>query len=282
MPPLYAPTDYGREMGYYGSRALGAAAGAAGAIAVNRFANSRLGRITGPQVAGAFLRNSPAMLLYRGIRSRMRTGGIAPWTVRSNTGPLNMVDNQISALPMVLLPGVMGIQLMNNTVPGDLIQNRHGRVIKMSSAFINIIVVPNSATTTANYRIFVVYDTQSNGVAPLYQDIFLTSDGSAPINGTVACQFPRNPSNMDRFKVLWDYTGRVDGPVAQTTGPVHNRTILKKYIKLKGLETRYNTGVAGTIGDIQTGGLFLAWGCDTSTLNAMPTINIVTRLNFVP
>lgn len=282
--PLWAPTDYGREMGYYGSRALGAAAGAAGAIVANRVANSAVGRITGPQVARGFLRNSPAMLMYRGIRSinRMRTGGIAPWTVRSNTGPLNMIDNQVSATQMPLLPGTIGFALLNGTVPGDLIQNRHGRAIKLSSCFLNIIVTPDSATTVANYRIFLVYDTQANGTLPLFSDVFAASDATAPANGTIACQMPRNPSNMDRFKVLWDYVGRQDGNSTQYQGPVHQRNVLKKYIKLKGLETRYNIGVAGTIGDIQTGSLLLCYGCDTNTLNSIPRINVVARLNFVP
>jgi len=213
---------------------------------------------------------------------RVRTGGIAPWTVRSNTGPLNMIDTQLSAASMLLLPGAMNIMLLNGTVPGDLIQNRHSRTIKMSSLYCNFIIAPQSATTVCNYRIFIVYDSQANGVNPAYNDIFLDSAAVGAINGTVACQMPRNPSNMDRFKVLWSYTGRCDGSNTQYTGPVHQRTILKKFIKLKGLETKYNTGVAGTIGDIQTGSLLLCFGTDTATALAMPVLNCAIRLNFLP
>jgi len=85
----------------------------------------------------------------------------------------------------------------------------------------------------------LVYDMQANATAPVATDI-LQSDN---IGGLT------NLNNANRFKIIMDKEFKF-GSVDQTT------LVYKKYLKCK-LPTQFNSGSAGTIGDIQTGSIYL-------------------------
>lgn len=278
--PLWSPTSYGGSLGYYGGRALGAAAGAAGAVVANRIANSAIGRVTGPQVAGAFIRNSPAALLYRGARAfmRRRSGGIAPWSIRSATGPLNMNDVQVTVAP---LNTTAGSTLLNGIVPGDLINQRHNRKILMKYVTLRLQVIPDSAALLNSFRVALIYDKQANGTVPAYLDVFSDQGGATAIDGTLATMMPRNPANLDRFDVLLDWRGTTQGTQTNYAGP-KIRQVRDFKINLKNRETRYNQGVGGTIADIQTGSLFLIWQGDVLSSGADAAISAFCRVHFSP
>jgi len=267
-------------MGYYGGRALGAAAGAAGAVVANRVMNSAVGRLTGPQVLGGFIRNSPAALLYRGARAlyRRRTGGIAPWSVRSSTGPLNMIDSTATNAPVNT---TMSSLLLNGIVPGDLIYNRHARKILLKSVVLKLQVSPDSTLTLSTFRVALIYDKQSNGTTPVYTDVFSDTNGGLAGDPTMNTMLPRNPGNLDRFEVLFDWRGQVQGPPTNYAGP-KIRYSKDVRISLKNRETRYNQSTAATIADIQTGGLFLVWFGDVAAGTADCALNAYCRLYFTP
>jgi len=237
----------------------------------------------GPKRPGVTLKSyyaerDAAIRRRKAVYQRMRTGGINPWSVRMNTGPLNMADLQLSINTITT-----SIQkyLLNSVTPGDLINNRHGRSIKMSSLFLDLIVQPGSTTVNSTCRVFVVYDMQSNATAPNYTDIFSDVASVGPLDNTQGCTVPRNPSNMDRFKILYNRVISHTGTLTATGPPVVTRYHIKKYIKLRGLETRFNTGTAGTIADIQTGSLYLMTLGD-SVATAGQLLSGTVRLNFKP
>lgn len=95
-------------------------------------------------------------------------------------------------------------------------------------------VVSNGTLT----RTILFYDKQANAVAPAITDFLLTDSFAAN----------HNLNNRERFITLMD---KVVGAVSFS-----NNQTFKKYKNLN-LDTCYNAGNAGTIGDIQTGSLYL-------------------------
>jgi len=246
---------------------------------------------TGPQVlarvARAGWRVSPARQIYnwgRGVSSatgRMRTGGISPWSVRSRVGsPINSVD--ISSINLAPINDLGTNFLMNGTVPGDLINNRFGRTITMKSFHIQGEWSPGTTGNQVSMKLALVYDAQSNGVAPAWGDIYQLASGS-PGSTTQALHLPRNLSNIDRFKVLWSNMYYLNGTNTNAV-MTPNRLIFDKYVKIPNLVTKYNAGTSGNIADIQTGSLYLM--CLSDSLNTAsatnPLLTCVCRTNFLP
>jgi len=254
---------------------MNAAAGAAGRGVIRAL----------PHAARFGWRVSPARAMYRAgaylaNRYTRRTGGIVPAAVRAQQGgPLNRIDAYYTAAP---IGTTIVFTLLNGTIPGDNVTNRTGRQITNSSLNIKLVVQPVATLATlTTYQMAIVYDKQSNGAVPSWGDIWSMSDNSAPtLNNTAYMCMGRNPSNIDRFDVIHNGMYHCRGG-STNVGNEDARQTLQKYIKLKNRITRYNSGVTGTITDIQTGALWCVFFGDLVS-GSCAAVSGVIQLNFAP
>lgn len=142
------------------------------------------------------------------------------------------------------------VTLLNGMTQGTTTVTRIGQKIEMTACQIKLAY---SSATTASVttapmdllQVSLVYDKQANGAAPAWSDIFTDSTAiNAPCGA-------RNVNNLDRFVVLKTFHVCLAG-----AGP--NAEYIEHYVSMKH-DVRYNTGTAGTVADIQTGALYLAY-----------------------
>ena len=141
----------------------------------------------------------------------------------------------------------------------------------------------NLTDTTAGlnvvFRMVIVYDKQSNGSAPTWANIFTSQN----IAGTTASDVYAmvNLDNRDRFVILRDklfVPGAIDNTATQTDAMGPGVIVMNEYIPIK-LETIYNAGTAGTIGDITSGSLYCFWISNANN-DAGVTANVAFRMRF--
>lgn len=152
----------------------------------------------------------------------------------------NIDDNVVLATAFPTGTTTGQLLLLNGIAQGTTATSRIGRKIMMKSLLIRL-AIAKSATQTGEgaVRCMVVYDSQANATAPAVTDILQVDN----ISGVM------NLNNADRFKVVMDKVfnfGAVD----------HTSVVYTKYKKIA-LETKFNNGSAGTVGDIQTGSMYL-------------------------
>jgi len=223
-----------------------------------------------------------------------RTGG---YSFKNQGGTeLNFVDVDISRTPNptpVLFQEAGQVVLLNGMMMGTDASTRIGRRIVIRSIEWKMTMTGSDVNHSSTlYRFAIVYDSQTNGLPPSVADIY-----SSAIAG-VSCppaQTPRNISNKARFQVLYDsglhkvvgnnaivvpigvapYDINFLGNLTDNTCNVH-----QGYLKIK-KPVQYNSGNAGTVGDIQTGGLFfVAMGQRTGS-GGPPVTNLPTKLGYV-
>lgn len=190
----------------------------------------------------------------------VRTGGWA----NPSTSETKFIDT--SPIP-TLTTGVDTFTtpiLLNGCIQGTEATQRLGRKIVMTSLYLKGRLSLAPTTTGGGYvRIAIVYDKQANGAAPAATDVFLTDNNTSP----------NNLSNRDRFVKVVD----MESPVISVAGEY--QVPIEIFRKL-GLETTFNTGNAGTIGDITGGSLYLFIGRTSSFGVANPTFNSQCRIKF--
>ena len=202
--------------------------------------------------------------------SRARTGGFATAAMGGNE--LNFLDTYAVSQP-VDTTGV--VTLLNGMQVGSSAQTRLGRKINIKSITGNFTVIPGATNTASQAKFIIVYDAQTNGVAPTWQDIFDNSTALGA-NSVIA---QRNMSNIDRFKIIWstglfDITGNSTSAANLTDDSCHTFTMHKKC----DLWTQFNAGNAGTVADIQTGSLyFLSLGTTAAASGITHTLCIRIR-----
>jgi hypothetical protein len=91
-------------------------------------------------------------------------------------------------------------------------------------------------------RFIFVYDRQSNGAAPAITDVL---DSNSPFSLF-------NKDNAQRFRIVADFVKVLNASVE--SGSTHVTGIVRTRLETPVL---FNSGTAGTIADINTGGLFL-------------------------
>lgn len=154
--------------------------------------------------------------------------------------------------------------LVNGLVPGSAATQRIGRRVTFRSIYIRgKLAFGASVTNSCQARYLVVYDKQSNATAFNTTDLLLNDDYLSP----------NNISNKDRFVVLADkVTASVDA--AQT-----KQISFKCYKKIR-LDTMYNTGTAGTIGDITSGAIYVIAAQSGGAGVANPSMQFQVRLRY--
>lgn len=175
------------------------------------------------------------------VRQAKRTGG---WANPSRGGELKFTDttatNAITfGVATFNAPGPT--TLLNGLVPDSTATGRIGRKIVMKSLYFRYFAsLAATSTGGSPMRFIIVYDKQANAQAPGVTDLLLANDFLSP----------NNLSNRDRFVVLVD----------QTTDPIgtgSNYSVSGTVFKRINLETMFNAGTAGTIGDITSGSVYM-------------------------
>lgn len=208
---------------------------------------------------------------------------IRPGMNRQPAGELNFVDRINQALALDTTGTVL---LLNGTVPGTNEFNRIGRKITMKAIRLRFGLFPAAPAAGQNeaLRILLVYDRQSNGAAPAWADVIQSQDAAGTTSSTAWDH--RNESNRDRFVVLRDWHFKATGAAGIFANSLDGTEFTKDstydvYVRLKGLETHYNTGTAGTIADITTGALFMMSLGTSAAVNASRTCAVHSRVNFI-
>lgn len=181
-----------------------------------------------------------------------RTGGFRG--VPGRGGELKWVDTSGSAAAT----SAGAVVLLNGLVPGTGSTQRIGRHINMKSLIAKATVGCGTAGATpfrGRLKMSIVYDSQTNATTPSFSDIYDTSNANSNLN----------LNNRGRFKVLWKKSWSLDQSGGLGSGYCENSRRLAHAVI-------YNAGTAGTVADIQTGGLFLTI-CTQQTPNASPPTN---------
>lgn len=160
--------------------------------------------------------------------------------------------------------------LLNGISEGDDNTNREGRVIKMVRVSIKAWANHQAAAGTfAACRLVLLYDRQSNGVAPAFTNIWTATSG----NATWASQI--NTNSAGRYKILLD---RMFYTVGDTS---MDGKAIKINIRFKrGLRTLYNASGA-TIAQINQGALYLiTMGNQNSGAAAATVLTGTARMRY--
>lgn len=172
---------------------------------------------------------------------------------------------------------------LNLPVNGAEIFQRVGRKIYMKSIQIKGWIYNKGTAIQDVGRILLVYDSQTNGAAPLIQNIINNMDGTYATDGLSMV----NLNNRQRFQIIRDHqiTLPADTYTAGvlTNGPSFNMTnaqayCINWYIPLKKLETVYNQLNTGNVSDIVSGALWILCVSEADSHHWTFTFN--TRLRF--
>jgi len=155
------------------------------------------------------------------------------------------------------------ITLLNAVTIGSSSWNRIGRKISMLSGhFIANPILVNASSVVQYARVVLVYDKQTNGSAPSWDDIFRDNINSASdinTSGAYNVYAGINLNNRDRFEIIMDQ--RMLYPASDTSAIITQTEELQQmncYHKLGNREVHFKADSApGVIGDVSTGGLFL-------------------------
>lgn len=186
----------------------------------------------------------------------LRPGGFKRSTVGQMQAEKKVIDLNEAAYALSA-PGVL--TLLNGCVAGSQNYNRIGRKILMKSLQLRLIVAASTplASVDSLCRIIIVYDKQTNGAAPTVANI-LQSQNITGVNSSSATDMV-NLDNRDRFTILRDIVFALAGQSTTATQAIAGGPTVKEineYIRLN-LDTVFNAGTAGTIGDIQSGSLYM-------------------------
>lgn len=149
--------------------------------------------------------------------------------------------------------------LLNGCIAGSQNFNRIGRKIMLKTLQVrgHIQAATDGTATEGLCRMIIFYDKQTNGAAPAHTDVVKSQNISGATASTVFDMF--NLDNRDRFVILRDraYSMSNQSTVAtQTVAGTTTDQLIEEYVPIN-METIYNAGTAGTVGDITTGGLFV-------------------------
>lgn len=140
------------------------------------------------------------------------------------------------------LPQTLNIAIMNNIVLGTTGSLRIGQQIKCVALYVQCDIVLNPLASSDNVRLFVILDHQANGTsAPVNQILQVSNDTMSPLT----------QGEGKRFRILYDKHF-----VLCSNGA--SEKFIRIYKKLW-FYTKYNTGNAGTVADINTNALYFGY-----------------------
>jgi len=224
-----------------GVRTAGFLAGARAQSSLERRALRRAEAVLSQRERAVVARRPPVMPMMRSP-SLFRTGGFSLSGVGGRE--LNFNDTVLAGLAINTTGST---NVLNGIVPGNGANQRIGRKITIKSISGDFRVISGSTTLVSDFRVAIVLDTQSNAAGPAITDIWTAALPTAP----------RNTSNGARFRILAIFEDVNIGNLLTAGQQTDKSAMVYKFYKRVNIVTTYNAGVAGTVGDIQTNGLFL-------------------------
>ena len=172
------------------------------------------------------------------------------------------------------------------------LSNRTRAVSLQLTGYLSLTGTNGAGANSQLMRIMIVYDRQSNGALPALSDLLLDT----PQSGSPLAITPRsglNINNRDRFMVLRDRkvllpeagvggisAGNVN-IIADVSHDGKNTLMYNEFIKLKGLESLYNSTNGGGIGDVSAGSFLLLAFDEDAAANAAWQFSLTSRLKFL-
>lgn len=134
------------------------------------------------------------------------------------------------------------IKLVNAPIQGDDYNHRTGRMIDIKSLNFKFISKVTAGTGVDQLqRVIVFVHLKPHGTAPAVTDLLQTAEVHSM----------RNPIYIGDFRVLYDKVFNLNATAESGS------TRFGKFYKKMSLITRYNTGNAGTIADIEDNALYI-------------------------
>lgn len=188
-----------------------------------------------------------------------RPGGYQRGTSTAMLSERKVIDTNFAGYVFQAIGTPPAPTLLNGCIAGSQNYNRIGRKINNRSLQIRGFVFPTTPPNSTDQicRMLVIYDRQSNGVSPTWANVIQSQNISGTTSSAVTDMV--NLDNRDRFVVLRDRVwicSSISNTATQAYAGSSTVHEVNEYIKLN-VETIYNAGVAGTVGDITTGGVFV-------------------------
>jgi len=191
----------------------------------------------------------------------MRVGG---WSNPTQGGELKFLDSSMNDDPILASGAFTAGTLLNGLITGSTASQRIGRKVTIKSLLVRYSWgLATTSTGGSPLRILIVYDKQANAVAPAITDILLTDTFHSA----------NNLSNRDRFVTISDI---ITDPVSTGDCFAVAGVIYKKL----NLETMYNAGTAGTIGDISSGSIYMFVAQTGRIATASPEFSSTVRIRY--
>lgn len=194
----------------------------------------------------------------------------APPTHASHLHETGFVDVANAAYGLTS-PSTQGVTLLNPIPVGASVNQRIGKKVALKSLQMRgVIVGLQPLHFFSENTVIIVYDRKPAGALPSVTDI-LANDNSNSMNNDV---------NAPRFKIIrrWDHVllGNIVNSITSTTA-----VNLDAFVDLKGLPVIYKATGTGTIGDIETGALYLVTlGTGTAVPAAYATLQAAFRIRY--
>lgn len=209
----------------------------------------------------------------------------------TNAMALKCVDVTTSgAVQSTTAPAVLVVPLLGSAFFNRLSNRTRGVSLQLTGS-INLTGSNAAALAQSYMRIIIYYDRQSNGANPS-QATLLTDTNAAGTPGAVTPYSNLNMNNRDRFMVLRDRKvllpevgingASIDTNIVTTVNDLGKGGLAyQEFIKLKGLESLYNSTNGGTVGDISAGAFgILVFNSDASGSPAWSFV-LQTRFKFL-
>jgi len=224
---------------------------------------------TNNRKATAYSRSKAARsVAHRSARGPKASHGFTPlasWKRgKGIKGETKAVDLATATYNFTTTTSTAGVGL-NFMSAGSSFFNRIGRKVAMQSLYVNGLlgaINPALAAVDEYVRMIVVYDAQTNGVAPTWAQVVQAYTQAGASSNLVTDGV--NLDYRDRFRIILDKRILLPGAIV-TTGamvapgpfPTSCELTIQEFRKLNNLETQFKADSSpGVIGDIATGGLF--------------------------
>lgn len=161
------------------------------------------------------------------------------------------------------------LTLLNGCAPGSTASTRVGTKSVMTSVQIHGQAYTDTTAVTVNVACYLFWDKNPNGVVPGVTDYLVTANPTS---------YP-NLNNRERFTTLWKWKTTLIGAAATPTSA--GSITLPDYYKKLNLNTIYNAGTAGTIGDINQGALYFLTLSDVTAGTADSFVQFSARVRFL-
>lgn len=195
-----------------------------------------------------------------------------------------VIRPEVKAVDVIATTNVSSTQFiaeLNQLSAGTESYNRIGKQVQMHSLrFVGSFSLFPRNAVQETIRVALIYDRQPNGSAPSWADIFTSVDNTGATT-SIPWSMP-NVANLDRFKVLADFHfNPVPAPIGAIAVPSYlsdgnQKFMMDRYVKLGGLEARYNAGSPNAI----SGALFLVALSTEPAATAPTNLTYYTRVTY--